>query len=216
MRPSNNLFSALLCALLLSYSSLSAQSEAYTQAMTERVASLAQMPPQQMLDYADEFERFATLPGSDWLASYWAAYCVIMPALADPNQADALTARAESLLEVCTMAGGDASEIACLRSLIATARLIVSPAERWQTYGAESSRQLDLAAEADPTNPRIYYLRGQSLLFTPENFGGGRARALPLLERCLELEAQRAPLSPYAPSWGAQQARALIERNSTK
>lgn len=197
-------------ALLALATQLSAQSPDYIAVMTERTASIDSLPLAQYAQEASEYERYASLEGSDWLASYYAAYCKTIIAISKPSEADLLSLEVETLLVQAEQAGGDASEIACIRSLMATARLMLAPQERYMTEGAEAMKQIEIALEHNPNNPRAYLLKGQSVFYTPAQFGGGRERAIPLLRRCLELQQAQTPIPAYAPRWGAARAAQLL------
>lgn len=206
-------FKIFLSLVLLSLApQLFGQSPDYIAVMTERTATLDSLPLEQFAQEASEYERYASLEGSDWLASYYAAYCKTIMAISKPSEADLLSPEVEALLVQAELAGGDASEIACLRSLMATARLMLAPQERYMTEGVEAMKQLDIAFAHNPNNPRAYLLRGQSLFYTPAQFGGGRERATPLLERCIELHEAQTPSPAYAPRWGAARAAQLLGR----
>ncbi len=189
-----------------------AQETAYADVMNRKVAALDSLPPTEYVALATEFSRIAAVSGADWHAAYYAAYCRIIPALGDPSEADRLSSEAETMLTLAESLGGDRSEIACLRSMVATARLLVNPQERWQTYGMESSRQLAIAMQANPENPRAYYLQAQSLLYTPAQFGGGKDKALPLAQKAVACYAAATVSPAYAPHWGERQARILLSQ----
>jgi len=54
-------------------------------------------------------------------------------------------------------------------------------------------------------NPRLYYLQGMSLFNTPEQFGGGKAKAKPVLEKAVSL-FKTEPVKPLYPQWGDKEA----------
>ena len=60
------------------------------------------------------------------------------------------------------------------------------------------------------TNPRPYYLKGQSLRYTPEQFGGGCKPAMPLLQTAMEKYDRFKPASELHPAWGRKQAEATL------
>jgi hypothetical protein len=86
--------------------------------------------------------------------------------------------------------------------MIATLRMLVNPQQRWQQYGAVIQQELDNAKKQDPTNPRPYYLQGQNLRNTPEQFGGGCTTAKPILEEALKKYETFKPASGISPHWG--------------
>jgi len=95
--------------------------------------------------------------------------------------------------------------------MIASCHMMVNPMQRWQEYGAESNGNMEKAMEQDPNNPRPYYLKGQGLKYTPEQFGGGCKTAKPALQTALDKYATFKPASDLDPNWGKEQVEALIK-----
>lgn len=200
----------LLWALLLLCSvSLGAQSPAYQRAMMERTTKLDSASIEVLQSLSADFDRFTLMTGTDWTAPYYSAYCRAMQAFANGEVADRLAEQAEQYLQKATELGGDASEIACLRSMLFAARLQVNPQTRWQLYGVESAKHLKLAQDANPNNPRVYLLQAQSLVYTPAAYGGGKDKALLAITRALELYKEQSPEPAYAPHWGEAQTQSL-------
>lgn len=56
-----------------------------------------------------------------------------------------------------------------------------------QTYGMEAKTALDKANSLDSSNPRVLYLEASGALNTPEQYGGGKAKAKPLFVKALKL-----------------------------
>jgi len=83
--------------------------------------------------------------------------------------------------------------------------MIVDPQTRWQTYGQQAAAALKEGLKLDPNNPRLYYLQGESLFGTPEQFGGGKAKAKPVFEKSIALFKAAQP-KPLYPVWGQKQA----------
>ncbi len=211
-----NRIAALIMGLMivgLSIGSSQAQDlNEYDRLMNEKVSLLDKTEVKNWQPIVAEFDRMAKVPQSDWMAAYYAAYGRVIMALRQSERADELCADAEHFLQLAEQKQGDASEIACLRSLMATARLIVNPQERWMQWGAEADKQLEIALKNNDSNPRIYFLRGQTLMNTLESFGGGKTKAKPFLERSVELYDKIVVQPAYAPHWGAEQARELLKR----
>lgn len=62
-----------------------------------------------------------------------------------------------------------------------------------------------------PGNPRALFFQGLHVLHTPEFFGGGGAKAVPILEAAAAAaEAETAPQDPWAPAWGKAETRAWL------
>lgn len=195
-----------------------AQSAQYTDAMTKQTSDLdssGTFTPDGLQQKANTFERIADAEKSQWLPYYYAAYAQVMQALTlqDKSQIDPLADRAEANLDKAEALSPKNSEIACIRSLVATARLTVDPMTRGMKYGPEAAAQLEQAASFNPENPRIYLLQGQSLLFTPEQWGGSKSKAKMTLEVALQKFAAFKPESSIAPHWGEPYTRKLLEQS---
>ena len=62
----------------------------------------------------------------------------------------------------------------------------------------------------DLSNPRPYFLTGQTLKYTPEQFGGGCSTATPLLQAALDKFSAFKPVTILAPNWGMQRVMQLL------
>lgn len=183
-----------------------AQSEKFNQAMKTQIGKLDQAFQSGGLpELSNSFERIAEAEKNQWLPYYYAAYCTVVTALTekDKSKIDVLADKADVLITKAeTAAGAVNSETAVIRSMIATAHLMVDPPSRWMQYGQVSAGFIEKAKELDATNPRPYYLDGQSKFFTPEQFGGGKTIAAPLFEKALSLFETFKPASDLSPVWG--------------
>ena len=95
--------------------------------------------------------------------------------------------------------------------MIASCHMMVNPQQRWQEYGQASGSNIEAAMQQDPANPRPYYLKGQGLVYTPEQFGGGCKTAKPILETAMEKYASFKPVSEISPNWGKKQVEGLLK-----
>ena len=206
----------LLSAIILFIALTSfSQSEKFTQAMKKNLGAMDSSfkNPADLLKLANSFERIASAEKNQWLAFYYAAFCQVNVGFMeqDKSKVDAIADKAASLIATADSLAPNNSEISCIKSMIASCHMMVDPMTRWQEYGAESSSNMEASMSQDPTNPRPYYLKGQGLKYTPEQFGGGCATAKPALETALEKYATFKPASDIHPNWGKQQAEMLIK-----
>lgn len=188
---------------------VSAQSEKFTAAIKKNLASMdtAFSNPANVLIAANNFERIAVAEKNQWLPYYYAAFCEVNYAFmqaADKDKIDGIADKATALIAVADSLSPKNSEISCVKSMIASAHLLVNPQQRWQQYGKESSGYLDAAVQQDPTNPRPYFLKGQSLKYTPEQFGGGCKTAKPEFQTALDKYEAFKPASDISPTWGKE------------
>lgn len=183
-----------------------AQSDKYVPAMKKNIATLdSMMQKGNGNELANNFERIGDAEKTQWLPYYYAAYCNVMHAFMekDKTKVDAIADKAEELITKAEgLAGKENSETAIIRSMIASAHMMVDPQARWMQYGQASSENIEKAKEMDPTNPRAVYLEGQAKFYTPEAFGGGKAVAKPLFEKALAMFDAFKPESELHPAWG--------------
>ena len=157
------------------------------------------------------FERIGDAEKDKWLPYYYAAYSNYMTGWMDPKaDKDKVGEKSKDLISKAEMIEHNNSEIFCIRQMVAVMQMTVDPMARWQSYGTEATNALQSATKADPNNPRIYYLSGQTLMNTPEAFGGGKAVAKKLFEKSLELYKTFQPTSPLHPTWGKEEAEKLL------
>ena len=208
-------------ALLISVNLLLAQSEKYTAAMSaaleELNASQNKEPVRdEFLELANRFERIASAESKEWLPRYYAAYAYSSLAFMgnDATQKDQMADKAAGLLGEAVKIAGENSELMVLDAQIHQARLATEPMTRWQTEGPLFAASLAKAKKMDPNNPRIYVLEGTSLLYTPEQFGGGKKAAKPILEQAMEKFATFQPEGPLYPNWGKGQAGYMLSEAS--
>jgi hypothetical protein len=193
-----------------------AQSDKYLGAMQKNLTTMetSMGNPTALLTLANNFERIGDAEKNQWLPFYYAALCQVNYAFAQSqgnmSAVDGIADKANALIVKADSLQPNNSEISCIKSMIATLHMIVDPMTRWQQYGAEIEMHNTNAVKQDATNPRPYYLKGENLKGTPENFGGGCKTAKPELTKALELFAAFKPASAMHPNWGKQRVEMLL------
>ncbi len=193
---------------------LFAQSEKYTTAIKKNLEALdsGMRNPASLLTVANNFERIATAEKTQWLPYYYAALAQINYAFMqqDKDKMDGIADKATALINSADSLSPKNSEISCLKSMVASCHLMVNPQQRWQEYGAESTSNIQAAMQQDTTNPRPYFLTGQGLKYTPEQFGGGCKPAKAQLQIALDKYATFKPASDINPAWGKEYTQKLM------
>lgn len=204
----------LIAAVSLITSAAFAQSEKYVASMKANIAAIdtSFKNPQNLLDLANKFERIAIAEKNQWLAYYYAAFCQVNYTYMekDKSKVDAIADKATELIDKADALQPNNSEISCIKSMIASAHMMVNPMQRYQEYGPEAQSYLEAAMQQDAANPRPEYLKGQGLKYTPEQFGGGCATAKPVLQSALDKYNKFVPASDIHPNWGKQRTETLI------
>ncbi|MBS1496394.1 MAG: hypothetical protein JSS85_05805, partial [Bacteroidetes bacterium] len=129
----------------------------------------------------------------------------------DKSKCDAIADKATSLLNKADSLSPNNSEISCVKSMIAICHLLVNPMQRYMEYGMASETALQDAMKQDDSNPRPYYLKGQTIKNTPEQFGGGCKAASDILNIALQKYASFKPVSDLYPNWGLQRTKQILD-----
>lgn len=204
------LFISLMIGSVCSF----AQSEKYMSAMKNNIAAIdtSFRNPQNLLGLANNFERIALAEKNQWLPYYYAAFCQVNYTYMEPDKSkvDAIADKATSLINKADSLQAQNSEISCIKSMIASSHMMVNPMQRYMEYGPVGASEIENAMKQDPSNPRPYYLKGQGLKYTPEQFGGGCKTAAPLLQTAMDKFGAFQPASAIAPNWGKQRTEMLL------
>ena len=206
----------IIAAVFISFSIISfGQSDKYFGAMQKNLAAIdtSFKNPANLLTLANNFERIANAEKNQWLPYYYAAFCQVNYGFMeqDKDKVDGFADKATDLINKADSLMPNNSEISCIKSMIASCHMMVNPMQRYMEYGPESGSNMEKAMQQDPTNPRPYYLKGQSLKYTPEQFGGGCKTAKPELQTSLDKYAAFKPASELHPNWGKGQVEMLIK-----
>ena len=150
-----------------------------------------------------------------WAANYYAAYSLTVLSYIekDAKKKDAYLDEAEVFLNYAISDyKSESDELYVLKAMFANARLAVQPAMRYKKFGDLFNENIEKAKTIQPDNPRIYYLKGNSVYYTPKMFGGGAKNALPEFEKAETLFAKESKDDIYKPFWGEKQNDEMITK----
>ena len=203
----------LLIAVTFISSFAIAQNEMYTQKMQQNLQLLdSAKTPQDYDQVSASFERVGDAEKTQWLPYYYAAFATVTNSfkLNDVSKSDEFADKAQVLIDKADALDNNNAEILCIKSMILSSRIMVDMMTRGAKYGPASSALLHKAMAIDKTNPRPPLLLGQSLLYTPEMWGGGKAKAKPMLQMAVDNFNTFKPATPLNPNWGSQMASTLL------
>ncbi len=195
-----------------------AGSEQYKQAMTQAISSIKATNEKSsvadMLGIANQFERIASAESKEWLPRYYAGLMYVYLGFMGKDEAtkDKYLDQADANLKGAEALSPDNDELAVLKAYIAQSRMVVDPMSRWQQYGPLFQAGIAKAKSLNANNPRAYVLEGSSLMYTPEQYGGGPATGCPVLKQATEKIATFKPVSDLHPTWGQQQIEPLLAK----
>ncbi len=205
----------IVSILILKVSVLLAQNPNYAKAMEGLVTEIQStrfgttLQPQ-----ANKMERIAAAEKVEWLPNYWVAYCYMMESYVekDDDKRDLLLDKADVFVANIEKMKVTNDETEVLKANIANARMAVSPSIRWMKYGSVVEKALENAKKINPKNPRITLLEAQGVFYTPEMFGGGKAKAKPVFEKAMQQFATFKPVSGMHPTWGEATAKWTLSK----
>ena len=206
-----------LIIYLFSLLTIAAYSEdaKYMQAMEKNVGILDTASETSTFQNANNaFERIGMANQKEWLPQYYQSYCNLMIGikLTDNNKKDEYFDQAQLFADRADSISPNNSEIILLQSFINSMKISIDPMTRGQKLGMKSAMLNSKAMELDKENPRVYLLKGSGLMYTPPQYGGGKEKALPVLEEAVAKFKTFKPASPIMPHWGEKRAIAVLEQ----
>jgi hypothetical protein len=196
-----------------------AQDAKYMSAMEKNVATIdTAKDPATLQNAGNAFERISNANPKEWLPLYYQSYCILMSGMreTDNGKKDEMLDKAGLLANRADSLSKDNSEIYVLRSFINSMKISVDPMTRGQQLGMQSAMLTARAIELDKENPRAYLLKGSGLMYTPPQYGGGKDKAIPVLEESVAKYKSFRPKDKIAPHWGEARANQLLEQLKTE
>lgn len=188
----------------------------FEKAMTEKVAQVEQQKTaDEFTALANDFKRIGDKEKTQWLPYYYAAFSTIQKgrlAMRDGKMAelDAIATEAQKSLDLATNLNKDNAENLILQKMIHSLKMMVDPQSRFMSEGMLAKEALEKAEKADPANPRISLLKAEDTYFTPEQFGGSKAKGLELFQKSLDQFKVYKPKSTLDPNWGKGEAEYFL------
>ena len=205
--------------LFTSFYNVFAQDAKYIKAIEKNLFQMdSARSANEFLACANNFERIAKAEKNKWIPYYYASYCNVIASFVDSvkSKKDIYLDLADILINFADSLKPENSEIYTVKGLIGQARMSIDPMQRWQKYGAAATNNLQKAKNLDTTNPRPDFLIGQSLIYTPEAFGGGKVKALAVLEEAAAKYNVFKPADSISPNWGKKQTTELVAKLKEK
>lgn len=167
-------------------------------------------------DAANYFERVASAEQKQWLPAYYTAFCQLHTAIVGKQTTeikDALYDKAMAFADKADALSPDNSEIYALKGYIVFMKMSLAPQARAMTMIPQSAGFIGKAMALNPENPRAQLILGQNTFYTPEAFGGGKAKAKPILEAA-KAKFDKETNTGLNPSWGKSRCSALLQQSN--
>lgn len=205
----------IIVCLAITATGMYAQSAKFHDAMSKSLTEMDTCKTDaQFMAVANKFERIALAEKNQWLPYYYAALARTTATFMtnDKNTIDATLDVAQKFANAADSLEPKNSEITLLKSMILLGRISVDPMTRGMQFGMQSAMLNQTAMQLDPSNPRTYLIMGQSLFYTPEQFGGGKAKACPQIMTAIEKYKTFTPASDLHPNWGKEMAEEMMKQ----
>ena len=154
-------------------------------------------------DIANKLERLSTFGEKEWLIHYYLSYNYYrMSTISEDEEASGkYIEQAKKWIEKSLEEKGDFAESHILYSSVLGFEIGINP-RLAMTNGVKSVREVEKAQKLDDKNPRAYLVDGMMTLNRPSMFGGGADRALPKLNKAVELFNNEEDDMGIYPEWG--------------
>ncbi len=192
-----------------------AQSPKFNDAMTKTLAEMDTCTTgDQFMAISNKFERIALAEKNQWLPFYYAALSRVTAIFIynDVSKNDVILEVAEKHALTADSLQPNNSEIYVLRSMIIGGKIMVDPMTRGQQLGMKSMMLMSKAMSIDANNPRAYYITGQSLFYTPPQFGGGVDKGCEMFNTAKAKYGIFVAASPLHPNWGEDQVDEMLKQ----
>ncbi|MPT30985.1 MAG: hypothetical protein E2600_04820 [Chryseobacterium sp.] len=208
----------ILTAALLFVSTITFAQTAFEKAMTEKIAKVEDhKTPDEFTALANDFDRIGIKESTQWQPYYYAAFATIQKGRIlmrgdDKSGLDAVAADAEKYIAKAETLSPNNAELFILKKMTSGLRMMADPMSRYMSEAPIAQQALAKAQELDPNNPRITVLQAEDAYFTPEQFGGSKAKGTELFKKAVEQFATYKSKSSLDPKWGKGEAEYFLSQ----
>lgn len=159
------------------------------------------------------FEQLAVKDTSYWTTQYYAGFYLALTTFSyiDSANQENWYDRALMYTERAIKLNPNESESVLLKGMILGMKIGSNP-ELGKTLGPQSSMLYAEAKKLNPENPRVYLELGESAMYTPEQYGGGKKIAVDNLTKAVEKFKTFKYSDPLLPHWGEERAKSILEK----
>ena len=201
--------SVLVCSVL------TAAGDQYVSKMKETMQLMDQCQTiEEYQEVANTFEVIAEAEKDKWHPYYYSAlvYGLMSMQVPDFDKKDLYAEKAQLAISSGLEIEPEESEFYVLKAFALFAAIQVDPMTRGMDYMMQAEQALAKAEELDAGNPRIYFLRAQTTLNMPPEFGGGQEAALPLLKQAKEKYDNEVRDNELDPVWGKEEIDRILQQ----
>ena len=128
------------------------------------------------------------------------------------SELDPVAADAEKYIAKAEALSPNNAELFILKKMTSGLRMMADPMSRYMQESPIAQQALAKAQELDPTNPRITLLQAEDAYFTPEQFGGSKAKGQELFKKAVDQFGTYQSKSSLDPKWGKGEAEYFLSQ----
>lgn len=208
---------ALSCVSLITFAQAG-----YEKIMTEKIAKIETCKSaEDFQNLANDFQRIGDKEKGKWLPNYYTAFSYIQKGRVLMRESkmeslDEVADQVQKYVDAAESAEKNNSEIHLLQKMVFSLKMMVNPQERYMTYGMKAAEELKKAESFDASNPRVALIKAEDVYFTPEQYGGSKAKGLELFKVALEKFNAFKPKTALDPNWGKSEAEYFLSMGDKK
>lgn len=164
-------------------------------------------------ELGDEFAKIYKKNKERFEPLYYSAFCHIMSSWqqSDPGSKIKILEKSIEQINRAKELTVNNDELLVIEALYYQAMILVNPVKYGQSLSVKAEELLRKAQAMNKNNPRAKFLRAQNLYYRPEQFGGGKEKALPLFEKAAELFDNQDTDNYLQPVWGSKTNNEMLE-----
>lgn len=197
------LFTTLLVALVATGFIAKGQTAGWQESLKQEIRQLeATADFNTWQQGADKLAKLTEAHPEEWLLQYYTGWAYTQSSFKAPKgQAEPSTEKAEPYVKKALDMEPKNTETLTLMAYWLSARINANNS-RGVSLGPDSRNYSDQAIAADSANPRAYLMKALVIYHTPALFGGGKKKAVPVMEEAAQRFAEFKPKDELAPRWG--------------
>ena len=199
---------ALLIAIIVS--SLASAQTNYQKGMEKAFSLWQENKP---IEASNLFERIASAESDNWIPFYYAAQVNVLKSFNEKDKSILETQlnKAQGFIDFANDLSSDNAELMILQAQLHTAWIAFDGASYGMMLSPKVSSLYAKALEVAPTNPRVVLAKAEWDMGSARFFGQDTTPFCKDVEKSLELFATFKPTGEFAPNWGEERAKQIVE-----
>lgn len=169
--------------------------------------------PVDLLMQAAEYDKLGAEFPLRFEAKYYEGLSIVFYAFEEKriDEKEKQLLKASKIINTAISHNPKQAELYILQAMCFQAMIQVDPIKRGYEYSQKAEKSLAKAFALDGQNPRYFFLKGQNVFYTPEEYGGGKVKAKPFFEKAAKLFNNSKRKQSLDPVWGKETNQKQLE-----